>query len=112
MKAIRYLLAGLIFVFGAAVFQTPATATDEAFAWRAYTGGCRAPDGGQGSYKLHRGVSSVDACKNRCIGHKGLVACSAVEYNPGNGACEVHKGRIAGGSGDRTHGTVCYKVQR
>ena len=67
-------------------------------------GGCRTADGGDGEPQYVSGLS-LDACKARC-GDGGDTACTAIEYNTGNGICEVHSKPIT--IFNAVDGVACY----
>lgn len=94
--------------------EMSAHANGDPGSWGSLTGGCRVAGGGQGNYRLYRNVDSLATCKGYCMKSNGKTFypdCSAVEYNPGTGACEVHQSRITSSTGDTSHGTRCYVLK-
>jgi hypothetical protein len=69
-------------------------------------GGCRAADGDGGSPAYISGMS-VEGCKQHCF--ENGEACSAVEFNSGNGLCEVHADAIT--RVEPVEGVACYVLK-
>jgi hypothetical protein len=69
-------------------------------------GGCRTADGGDGSPTYIAGMS-LEGCKQHCFGDGG--PCAAIEFNSGNGMCEVHSAAIT--RVEPVEGVACYVVK-
>ena len=69
-------------------------------------GGCRTEDGGDGGPDYISGIS-LEECKQHCFKNGG--PCSAVEFNSGNGMCEVHSKAIT--RVEPAEGVACYVLK-
>lgn len=69
-------------------------------------GGCRTADGGEGRPAYLTAVSA-EACEAQCSA--GDEQCTAVEYNAGNGSCEIHHEPIT--KFERIEGVTCYAMR-